>query len=173
MNDLDRLIDDIEIFTSQSRLNELLRQDINELIASALTVMGIRTINDTGSARRAFVKLCADYLNRDISYIEEETESLWGNEERDVDTWAFVDEGKGRYMGIAIDDEGLFGQEFYGTPSGLDGKVYPSPMRPDRDRYEPNHITTVCDAVDDGRLMRFEMYVNKIEDLFVDILEGR
>lgn len=166
-DDLDDLIDDLGVFTNQNRLNAFLKEEIDGLIASALEEIGIRQIMDTGQARSIFVDIAREYLGIDFSYIYDEPTDKWGNLKSGRDVYNFkqygvsIDNSIGRFMNFDIEDEGVVGQE-----EGL--------FRPDRDDdYKYNHITTVVDLAESGNLVKFEAYVNLIQDKIINKIEGR
>lgn len=55
MDDLTKLINRIYEVSHQNRMNVVLKEEIDQLIASALEEIGIRQIMDTGQARSIFL----------------------------------------------------------------------------------------------------------------------
>lgn len=172
-NDLDFLIDDINMLSTQGGMNDTLEVEINEMIVSALEEIGVRTITDTNQAKSIFVDICREHLGVDISYIYEPETNIWGNK-RDAydfsDYEVYEDRLMGRNFSVLIEDYGLEGQEF----NDFSGKEYPSPIRDTLGLptdYKPHHITTVVDMVNDGNLAKFEFWVNKVQDRIIKYIE--
>ena len=175
-SDLDLLIADFSTLNTQNRIRKFLKPKLDELIVSALAVMGVRTIGDTNQAKSIFVMIARDVFGRDISWIYDVPTDLWNNKRApeangnyDVIT---VEQG-GIYTEISIDDWGLYGQEFFGTAEELDnGATYPSPRRMGS-HYQARHISNTQDDLDDGKIGEFEKILDEIEDLLVARFEGR
>ena len=173
-DDLDDLIEDLDVFTNQNKLNVFLKDEIDGLIASALEEIGIRQIMDTGQARSIFVDIARDYLGIDFSYIYSEPTDRWGNLDRGRDVYNFepynvlLDNSNGRFMDFEIYDYGVLGQE-----EGIKGKQYPSQIKPYSENYEAGHLTTVSELAESGNLAKFEVWVNLIQDKIINKIEGR
>lgn len=172
--DLDNLIADIGLLADQQSMNIILEDEINELIASALEEMGVRQIMDTGQARSIFIDIAREHLGVDFSYIFTEVTDIWGNLDRGRDAYNFdpydyfENDSFGKEIGVAIYDWGVIGQE-----EGIDGKKYPSDMRPDKELYKPEHLSEVSDLAQTGNLPKFEAKVRLIEEKLIRIIKGR
>ena len=175
-SDLDLLIKDFSIFNTKNRMQKFLKPYLEDLIVKGLEVMGQRTIGDTNQAKSLFVDIALKEFGRDISWIYDMPTDFWGNN-RD----------KGKYLGyevvesleggysveIEMVDDGLYGQEFYGTPQAIDDiHIYPSPRR-EYPEYEPRHISNTQDDLDDGNIAEFEAILDEVEDLLYAVFEGR
>ena len=164
-DDLDDLINDLDIFCDQSKMNTFLENEIDELIASALKEIGIRQIMDTGQARSIFIDIAREHLGVDFSTIFTDVTDIWGNLDRGRDAYNFEpysvyeDRVEGRNFAVEIYDYGVIGQE-----EGIDGKTYPSDSRPDKADYSPHHIEETTDDIMTGNLESFEYWVNIIQD---------
>ena len=173
-NDLMDLINDIQSINIQSNMNNFLMDEIDELIASALKEIGIRQIMDTSQARSIFIDIAREHLGIDFSTIFTDVTDIWGNLERGRDAYNFKPYDiihtnlEGKSLDVTLYDYGVIGQE-----EGIEGKIYPSPSRPDRNDYRAGHITTVSEMVESGNLAGFEFWVNRIESKIIDRLEGK
>lgn len=171
-SDLDFLIMDLEDLDSQSKMNTLTEDKINELISEALALMGIRTIGDTNQSKSIFVDMVKTYFNRDISWIYSTPTDIWGNSDvRGVGNYPSYTVAKNMTKGISADlemeDYGLAGQEYYGTSNALaNGGEYPSPLRLGS-QYRPRHISQTMDEIDNGAIASIEKIIDDIEYLIV------
>jgi hypothetical protein len=173
-SDLNKLINDLRKVSTQQAMNSSLKDEIDELIASALEEVGVRQIMDTGQARSIFIDIARDHLGVDFSYIFTSVTNIWGNLERGRDAYNFdpynysENYTTGKEINVEISDYGVVGQE-----SGISGKNYPSLKRPDKANYKPNHITRVSYLVDTANLPKFEAKALALEDRLIRIIEGR
>ena len=174
-NDLDFLIDDIRLMSTQQAMNDTLEYQIDGIIVSVLERMGMETIVDTGQARSMFVEI-AKLFDRDIGYIlDTDYSEYWGNDRGIFDGFdSNVDimDTYGRYVDIDIYDDGLYSQEMSGIDPEVKGQ-YPSSF-PDRaNNYQPNHLTMIADMANDGNLSEFEAEIEKAINKIIIILNGR
>lgn len=174
-SDLDLLIADLELFSTQEKMNDMLEYQIDGIIVSVLEEMGMDTIVDTGQARSIFVEI-AMLFDRDISHIlDTEYYEFWDMEERGIydafDSEVNTSDRTGRWVDIEIQDDGLYSQEYYGVDNTIKG-TYPSKIHPRTESYAPRHLTTIIDMVDDGTLASFESAINKAIDKIANILGG-
>lgn len=173
-SELNKLINDLRKVSTQQAMNNSLKDEIDELIASALEEIGIRQIMDTGQARSIFIDIARDHLGIDFSYIFTSVTNIWGNLERGRDAYNFKpynyseNFSTGKEIQVDIEDYGVIGQE-----EGISGKNYPSLKRQDRANYKSKHITRVSYLVDTGNLPKFEAKALALEDRLIRIIEGR
>lgn len=166
MDDLAKLINRIYEVSHQNRMNVVLKEEIDQLIASALEEIGIRQIMDTGQARSIFIDIAREYLGVELSHILDEPTNKWGNLERGRDTYNFrpytvrLENSLGRFMEFGIEDEGVSGQEDGTFKANRD------------DGYKMNHVTTAMELAESGNLVKFEKYVELIQEKIVDYIEG-
>ena len=167
-NDLDFLIDDINYLINNHA--QIFEEELDSLIVSALEEIGIEQIADTNTARSIFVDIAREQFGRDISYIYTDVTDIWGNLKRGRDIYSSTySTGISRIGGLSVDieieDYGVYNQENYDN--------YPSDKRPDKELYEMGHITRVTEMIDNGLLPKFEYYLDRVENLFVEIIDGR
>ena len=174
-NDLDFLIDDINYLIN----NHAQIINLDDLVVAGLEAIGVEQIQDTNTSRAIFVEIAREYFGREIGYIMNgDTPNTWGNLELGRTPYSShadvnIDRLFGLTVDIEIDDEGVVGQEYYGTSEAETDYIYPSPKNPNRSFFEPNHITRVMEQIDSGLIPKFEYYLDRIENLFVEIIEGR
>ena len=172
-SDLSKLIKDLNSLNTTQKLNTFLETKINELVVSGLEVMGLRTIGDTNQAKSIFVDIARNEFGRDISWIYDTPTNLWGNDRSEGGYDGYNVSRTRNGIEIEMIDDGLYGQEYYGTSQALDDvHEYPSPSREDAYKYAPRHISNTQDDLDDGKIAKFEAILDDIENLIADRIEG-
>lgn len=160
-----------------------LKKEIIYIVYATLWQMAKHTIIDTGQARFLLMnKFCEKY---GISYNElfNEYYNYWGNLEKEGRIWgANLDDSKmsemlsKHYYGvrIAVNDDGLYAQEYASNDGIYKGKRYPSPLveddngrKRDNSNFFPRHITKISGMVNSnnfGSLEKFnyDAFINEI-----------
>ena len=162
-------------------LCRITEKQIKDLFYTVLRQVAEYTIIDTGQARSAIIEIFANKYSYNVSYLWTPylEDDVWGNArfrgigEADVSYKDGFNKRDG-YVGLSIDDEGLFAQEHATEVDGYNGHQYPSEKHSektgrDNSKFELRHITKVGDEYLNYPEVQklIEQMVNEIENKII------